>query len=90
MAGKMKIGMVYTYSTLLVRTLAGVFRAAGVKIAMLVRAKQSWFRRVAAAAAALATVVFVVGGEPRPAAAQYGYDYGYGGGYSVPGYAYSY
>jgi hypothetical protein len=53
----------------------------GVEIPMLVRAKQSWFRHVAFAAAVLATATLGFGAMPRPAAAQY---YGY------PGYAYPY
>ena len=42
---------------------------------MFVHAKQSWFRRVAVAAGALATVVFMVAAAPHPAAAQAYYPY---------------
>src|ERR1700737_966874 len=65
MARTMKIGMAYTYSTL--SEASGLPR---VEIPMLVHAKQSWFRRVAVAAAALSTVTFMVAAAPRPAAAQ--------------------
>jgi hypothetical protein len=51
---------------------------------MSVCGKPSWFRRVAFAAAVLATASLTLGAMPRPAAAQY-----YGG-YGYPGYAYPY
>jgi len=50
---------------------------------MSVRAKQSWFRRVALAGAILASAALTLGAMPRPAAAQY-YPNAY------PNYAYPY
>src|SRR5262249_4582803 len=52
---------------------------------MFVRAQQNWFRRVALAAAFLATAAFALGATPQPAAAQY---YGGGPGYGYPYYPY--
>jgi hypothetical protein len=55
---------------------------------MSVRARHSWFRRVAFAGAVLATAVLALGATPQPVAAQYYGGYGGYGGY--PGYAYPY
>jgi hypothetical protein len=59
----MIIGMAYTYSAL--SEASGLLPR--VEIPMRVHAKQSWFRRVAVAAAALATVAFMVTAAPRSA-----------------------
>ena len=92
-AGRVTTGMAYTYSTLLV-----CFRAFRVEITMFIRAKQSWFRRVAVAATALATVALCIGPLAQSATAQVypGYSSapsqtypGYSSpGYSAPGYSY--
>jgi hypothetical protein len=85
----MTIGMAYTYSSLLV-----CFRASRVEIIMFICAKQSWFRRVAVTATALATVALCIGPLAQSATAQ-GYNPGYTSapsqtypGYSSPGYSY--
>src|SRR6516165_1946288 len=65
MAGRVTIGMAYTYSTLLV-----CFRASRVEKSMFVHAEQSWLRRVAVAAAAFALVALLAGASAPPSAAQ--------------------
>jgi hypothetical protein len=88
----MTIGMAYISNTLLI-----VFRVPRMEKRMFVRAKQSWFRRVAVAATALATVALCIGPLAQSATAQ-GYSPGYTSapsqtypGYSgaYPGYGYS-
>src|SRR5271168_1182846 len=85
----MTIGMAYTYSTLSI-----CFRAPRVERIMFICAKRSWFRRVAVAATALATVALCIGPLAQSATAQ-GYNSGYTSapsqtypGYSSPGYSY--
>ena len=76
----MIIGMMYIYSTL--SEVSGLPR---VEIPMFANAKQSWFRRVAVGAAALATVAIVGrgGAASRRSAVRPGYAYPYAG-YAYP------
>src|SRR5271166_6812477 len=92
-AGRMTIGMAYTYSTLSI-----CFRASRGERVMFICAKRSWFRRVAVAATALATVALCIGPLAQSATAQT-YNPGYTSapsqtyphysspGYSAPGYS---
>src|SRR5208282_5324326 len=83
-AGRMTIGMAYTYSTLSI-----CFRASRGERVMFICAKRSWFRRVAVAATALATVALCIGPLAQSATAQT-YNPGYSSAPSqvYPGYSY--
>jgi len=85
----MTSGMAYISSTLSI-----VFRVPRMEKSMFIRVNRSWFRRVAVAATALATVALCVGPLAQSATAQ-AYNPGYSSapsqvypGYSSPGYSY--
>jgi hypothetical protein len=79
-AGRMTIGMAYISSTL-----STVFRVPRMEKSMFICANRSWFRRVAVAATALATVALCLGPLAQSATAQ-AYNPGYS---SAPSQGYS-
>jgi len=82
-AGRMIIGMAYTYSTLLV-----CFRSPRVETIMFISGRHGWFRRVGVAAAALATAAFLIGVPATPSSAQvYGPGYSSAPSQAYPGYS---